>query len=134
MCVCVCVSLSLSLSFSLSLYIYIYLSIYSSPLWVLNVPATAWTGFFLILVSRSHAKNIYIYIYIYIYCHQQTHWFIVSQLFSVARRIKRFKLGLKPAQLYAQPPVGIRQLGNYKALCCSFRLFTFYLTGYPSAR
>ena len=45
---------------------------------------------------------IYIYIYIYIFCHPQAECFIVSQLFSVASHIGRFKLGLKPAQLYVR--------------------------------
>ena len=68
--------------------------------------------------STIHYIYIYIYIYmcvcvcvcererereresVYVYCHQQTDCFIVSQLFSVARHEGRFKLGLKPAQLY----------------------------------
>ena len=45
---------------------------------------------------------VYIYIYIYIYCHPQTDCFIESQLFSVARLVGRFTLGLKPAQLYVK--------------------------------
>ena len=36
----------------------------------------------------------------YIYSHPQTHWLVVSPLFSVARYVGRPKLGLKPAQLY----------------------------------
>ena len=76
------------------------------------------------------------FIYIYIYCHPQTDcFFVVSQLFSVARHVGRLKLGSKLAQLY----ISIRPLdqqvyhvglGNYKVLCsnssCSVRLFTFY--------
>ena len=34
------------------------------------------------------------------YCCPQTDCFVVSQLFSVARHVGRFKLGLKPTQLY----------------------------------
>ena len=37
----------------------------------------------------------YIYIYIYIYCHPQTDCFVISQLFSVARHTRCFKLGLE---------------------------------------
>ena len=41
---------------------------------------------------------IYIYIYIYIYlCHPQTDFFVVSQLFSVARHVGRLKPRLKPS-------------------------------------
>ena len=49
-------------------------------------------------------SNLYIciYIYIYIYCHPQTDCFVVSQLFSVARRVGRLKLGSKPAQRYVR--------------------------------
>ena len=43
---------------------------------------------------------IYIYIYIYIYCHPQTDYFVVSQLISVDKHARRFKLGLKPTQPY----------------------------------
>ena len=45
---------------------------------------------------------LYIYIYIYIYCHPKTDCFVVSQLFSVARHVGRFKLGLIPAQIYVR--------------------------------
>ena len=45
---------------------------------------------------------IYIYIYVYIYSHPQTDCFVVSQLFSVARHVRHFKLGLKPAQFYVR--------------------------------
>ena len=40
------------------------------------------------------------YIYIYIYCHPQTDCFIVSQLFSVARPTRCFKLRSKPWWIY----------------------------------
>ena len=40
--------------------------------------------------------------YIYTYRHPQTDCFVVSQLFSVARHVRRLKLGLKPAQLYVR--------------------------------
>ena len=42
--------------------------------------------------------SLYIYIYIYIVIHRLT--FIVSQLFSVARRVGHLKLEYEPAQLY----------------------------------
>ena len=53
-------------------------------------------------LSLSLYIYIYIYTYIYTYCHPQTDSFIVSQLFSVARHTGRFKLSLKPAQLYVR--------------------------------
>ena len=53
---------------------------------------------------------IYIYIYVCIYCHLQTDCFVVSQLFSVARRVGRLKLGSKPAQLFSR--ISIRPLGQ----------------------
>ena len=76
-------------------------------------------------------------IYIYLYTHPQTLCFVVSQLFNVARQVWRLKLASKPAQLYyltAQPPGDLRQLGNNKALCSNFRLFTFCHTEYQSAQ
>ena len=83
-------------------------------------------------VMRNVVVNIYLYIYVCVcvcvWCHPQTDSFVVSQLFSVARHAGRFKLGLKPAQLYVRLSIiplsqqSARQLGNYKALCSSFRL------------
>ena len=46
--------------------------------------------------------TIYIYIYIYIYCHSQTDSFFVPQLFTVARHVGGFKLGLKSGQRYGR--------------------------------
>ena len=79
--------------------------------------------FFLVLIVE--VREIYLYLsfctylsmflYIYIYCHSQTDCFVVSQLFSVARYVGR----LKPTSVP-------RQLGNYKVLSSSVRLFTFY--------
>ena len=43
---------------------------------------------------------IYIYVCMYIYCHPQADWFVVSQLYCVARHAGRFKLGPKPTELY----------------------------------
>ena len=37
--------------------------------------------------------------WIYLYCHPQTDSFVVLQIFSVARHVRRLKLGSKPAQL-----------------------------------
>ena len=69
-------------------------------------------------------------IYIYIYCYPQTDCFVVWQLFNMVRYIGRLKLGSKPAELYIRlnilplkPGGDIRQLGNYKVLYSSFRLF-----------
>ena len=48
-----------------------------------------------------------------------------------------FKQGLKPAHFTLDSVLycsAIRQLGNYKALCSSFHLFTFCLTRYQSAQ
>ena len=47
---------------------------------------------------------------IYIYCHPHTDYFVVSQLFNVAKHIGRLKLGSKPAQLYVGP--SLRPLGQ----------------------
>ena len=50
-------------------------------------------------------QYIYTYIYVYIYVcvcvygHPQTDCFVVSQFFSVARHVRRLKVGSKPAQL-----------------------------------
>ena len=75
--------------------------------------------------EHSHAR-------IYIYCHPHTDCFVKSQPFSVARHVGRLKLGSKSTQLYVR--LSITPLsqqtnhvssGNYKALCSSFRLFTF---------
>ena len=68
---------------------------------------------------------IYIYIYIYyiIYIVPQTDFFVVSQLFNVARHVGRIKLGSKPAQLYVRLSI---------IIISSVRLFTFYTL--PDAR
>ena len=47
------------------------------------------------MTSRGRISE-WLYIYIYIYCHPQTDCFVVSQIFSVARSAKCFKLGSKP--------------------------------------
>ena len=93
--------------------------------------------FKLILCYILLEQMVGLYIYIYIYCHPQTDCFLVSQLFIVAKHVRRFKLGSKPVQLYVR--LSIRPLGqksvprwlrNYKVLCNnsihSVRLFTFY--------
>ena len=38
----------------------------------------------------------------YISCHPRTDYFVISQLFSVARHVGRFLLGSKPDQLYVR--------------------------------
>ena len=50
------------------------------------------------------------YIYIYIYSHPQTDFFVLSELFSVARHVGRSKPGAKPIQLYVR--LGFRPLGQ----------------------
>ena len=40
---------------------------------------------------------IYMYIYVDRYCHPQTHCFVESQLFNVARHVRRLKLGSNPS-------------------------------------
>ena len=68
-----------------------------------------------------------------------TDCFIVSQLFSGARHVGCFKLGLKPIQLYIRLSIILLshlvtcQLRNYKALCSLFSLLTFGLTGYQNS-
>ena len=56
----------------------------------------------ILLKVRTNLSLKYIYIYIYIYCHPQIDCFVVSQLFSVARHVRRLKLGSKPDQLYVR--------------------------------
>ena len=43
-----------------------------------------------------------IYIHTHIYSHPQTHCFVESRLFSLARHLERLKMGSKPAQLYVR--------------------------------
>ena len=47
---------------------------------------------------------------IHIYCHPRTDCLVKSQLFSVARRIGRLKIGSKPTQLYVR--LSIRPLSQ----------------------
>ena len=55
-----------------------------------------------------------IYIYIYTYILSSTDYFVVSQLFSVARHVGRLKLGSKPAQLYLRLSIiSLRQRANH---------------------
>ena len=69
---------------------------------------------------------IYIYIYIYICCHPQTDCFVVSQLIKMARRIGRFKLGLKPAQLYIRLSIiPLSQQSTYDSLGIRHRVVDF---------
>ena len=58
--------------------------------------------------------NMHGYIYICIYCHPLIDCSIVSQLFSVFRRIGRLKLGSKPAQLYVRfSIIPLSEQGNH---------------------
>ena len=83
----------------------------------------------------------YIYIYIYIYRHPQTDDFVVSQLFSVARHIGHFKLGLTNAQPYVRLCIlalsyqlSYASSGIIRHYVVDFVCFTFCLTGYQSAQ
>ena len=53
-------------------------------------------------MHRAYMKYIYEISYIYIYSHPETDCFVLSELFSVARHIGRFKPGSKPVQLYVR--------------------------------
>ena len=60
--------------------------------------------------SHTHTHtHTYIYIYIYIYCHPQTDCFVVSQFFSVARHVGRYKLGSKPTRIYIRQAYHVGQ-------------------------
>ena len=63
-------------------------------------------------------------IYIYIYSHPQTDYFVVSQLFSMARHVGHLKLGSKPAQLYVR--LSIRPLGQ-QAYHVGLRIIRYYV-------
>ena len=68
-----------------------------------------------------------IYIYIYIYIYPQTNCFVVSQVFSVARLARCFKLGLKPSWLYINQisyPRAIIILSVSKGI---FYIYNFYI-------
>ena len=52
---------------------------------------------YIILLS---VVDFFLSIYIYIYSHPQRDYFVVIQLFSMARHVGHLKLGSKPAQLY----------------------------------
>ena len=56
--------------------------------------------------SHSHRQThtyicVCVCVCVCVHCHPQTDCFVVSQHFSVAKQIGRFKLGLKPVQHYA---------------------------------
>ena len=68
-----------------------------------------------------------LYISIYIYCYPKTDCFIVSQLISVARHIGRFKLGLKPAQLYVR--LSIIPL-SHQLTYVSWGIITYYVVAF----
>ena len=53
---------------------------------------------------------MHVYIYIYIYCHAQTDFFVLSELFTVARHVGHSKLGSKPILLYVR--LNLRPLGR----------------------
>ena len=83
----------------------------------------------------------YLYIYIYIYCHPQTYYFIVSQLFSVARHIGPLKLESKPAQLYIRLKIILlSQQANHisseiiRHYVVAFVCLHFFLTIYLNAQ
>ena len=66
--------------------------------------------------QASMTKQVYkliecpMYIYIYIYCHPQTDCFVLSEFFSVARRVGCSKTGSKPIRLYVK--LSLRPLGQ----------------------
>ena len=67
-----------------------------------------------------------------VYCHPYTDCFLVSQLFSVTRHARRFKLGSKPASRYARHGIlqlshfgDIRQLRNYSVYLVAFTCLHF---------
>ena len=66
----------------------------------------------------------YLYTYIHIYCHPQTHCFVLSELFSVARHAGRSKTGSKPVQLFVR--LSFRPLGH-QALAKGILRYLFYI-------
>ena len=53
-------------------------------------------------ISRIVPNHELSCIYIYIYCHPQSDCFVVSQLFSVARHVRRFKRTMYLAQIFVR--------------------------------
>ena len=92
-----------------------------------------------VIIINSPININYIYIYIYIYCHPQTDYFVVSQLFSVARHVGWLKLGSKPTQLYIRLSIiSLSQQANHVSSriirhCVVVSVcLHFCLTGYQS--
>ena len=90
-----------------------------------------------VLPARYDDDDICIYI-MCVYCHPQTDCFVLSELFSVARHVERWKPGSKPIQLYVRlslRPLGqqayhvwLRELLRHLCSNSSVRLFTFFNT------
>ena len=79
---------------------------------------------------RERVRDIRATSAIWWWFHPQTDYFVVTQLFNVIRHLWYFKLGLKPAQVYVRLSIiplshqsNKHHLGNYKALCSSFRFY-----------
>ena len=62
------------------------------------------------LITGTSGIRFIVHLYIYIYCHPQTDCFVISELFSVARHVRRSKPGSKPIQLYIR--LSLRPLGQ----------------------
>ena len=65
------------------------------------VPGQGFFCFFLVPWILVDIRLVNIHIYIYIYTYPQIDCLIVSQLISMARHARHFKLGSKPGWLYA---------------------------------
>ena len=76
--------------------------------------------------TQKHAHT-HTHTYIYIYCHPQTDFFVVSQLFGVARHAERCKLGSKLAQLYVRHC--ILPL-SHQATYVGSRIITLYVSAF----
>ena len=93
------------------------------------------------ILILSFGPTTTIFIYMNIYCHPQIDCFVVSRLFSVARHVRRLKLGSKPAQLYVRLsiiPLSLQanhvSSGIIRHYVIAFVCLHFCLTGYQSAQ
>ena len=58
--------------------------------------------------------------YMYTYCHPQTNYFVVSQLFGVARHVRHSKPGLIPASLYGRLMIYLNVSSGINAYVSNF--------------